>query len=310
MIRLKGNIPEQLSLIFSDYIFNYRYKDEIKERLIFCFEQVSKQKFEELSHREYMNWFFSNCIIENNEMVLINSCFFKQNKDSVLFNMTPIWYKEKKDMVDEEIRVIITISILLNLYEETTVEEVLYLNINVMKNLDVELKDYINNNIFNLEKLSLFVNPFSNKDIYLKIKNLKNKLTKVKVNKNYFELAKKYILGLMKIDTIFVTSDIEKEMIETRIEKRDEYECKTTSSYFRTFHDEKLTLFVKVDLNNKVIIESIYVHILKEKFKVDENLNFEVNNLKFSNQQKEKIKKEVNYYLTFISKLKNKKLNK
>ena len=70
--------------------------------------------------------------------------------------------------------------------------------------------------------------------------------------------------------------------------------------------NEVFEMYIKKVIENKDY--NLLNDILMDK--VDENLNFEVNNLKFSNQQKEKIKKEVNYYLTFISKLKNKKLNK
>lgn len=306
MIRVKGNIPEQLGFIFSDYLFNYKYKDEIKERLLFCFEQLSKQKFEELTYSDYMNWFFKNCIIENNEMTLITKDFFTENKDRIFYNMMPIWYKEKKDMLDNEKKCIITLSILFNIYEKTSYEEVLYLNCFILKNLEENVKEFINNELFNISTVSFFENPFSKQNVSAKVKSLKNKLNKVKVEEIYYKEIKDQFNNLIQSDSIWGTNSYQKEKKYTRKSSFAGYETSMTSTCFETVPESRILVNFDFCNNNRFKIKSILLeNESKEPFLVDDNLNIVAKNLRFSNIEKEKILKQVASYIKVVDKIKS-----
>lgn len=305
MIRLKGNIPEQLGIVFQDYLFNYKYKDEIKERLIFCFEQISKQKFEQLTYSDYMNWFFKNCIIENNEMIYITNHFFNENKDNIFYNMMPIWYKEKKDMIEEEIKCIFTLYILYNLYEKSSYEEVLFLNVHVLKKLDKNIEEFINDNLFKISKVSLFENPFAKNDISSKIKNLKNKLNKVKVEELFQINIKRDFYKLIEINFIPVTSTYQKERTISRKSSYSGFETTFSSTGFETVYENKIFLNLEFYENNVFEIHSVLIEKESKKpFLLDNNLNIDSNKLKFSNSEKDKISKQVNAVVNIIFKMK------
>ena len=80
MIRLKGDITRQLNEIYIDYTFKINYKNELKQRILDFYNSLSKGSIAELLSfsKEY-------CVIEQNEIKVLNSEFVNKYKEE-LFN--------------------------------------------------------------------------------------------------------------------------------------------------------------------------------------------------------------------------------
>lgn len=98
-IRIKGDIVKQLNNIYS-VAFKIRYKNELRQRTIDFYNSLFKGSFVELLEfsKEY-------CIVEENEIRVLNENFVNKYKIELFNSFNPLWYsnrKKKEIKIDEE----------------------------------------------------------------------------------------------------------------------------------------------------------------------------------------------------------------
>ncbi len=98
MIRLKGDITRQLNEIYIDYTFKVNYKNELKQRILDFYNSLAKGSIAELLSfsKEY-------CVIEQNEIKVLNSEFVNKYKEELFNSFNPLWYSNRKIKEKKEI---------------------------------------------------------------------------------------------------------------------------------------------------------------------------------------------------------------
>lgn len=98
MIRMKGDIIKQLNFIYPEYSFKNRYKEDFKNRIKIFFDQILNEK----TLSEILELSKKYCIIENNEIKLLNNLFVETYKIELLNSFNPLWFYNRKEIKKEE----------------------------------------------------------------------------------------------------------------------------------------------------------------------------------------------------------------
>lgn len=120
MIRMKGDIIKQLNELYPEISFRIKYKNDIKERILFFVEtKIDK----EATFFEKMKQIAEHIVIENTEVKQIKKEFVNKYKQELLNSFNPLWLnKKRKKTIKEEIK-----EKILNIEEEDNKDYSLYL---------------------------------------------------------------------------------------------------------------------------------------------------------------------------------------
>lgn len=184
MIRIKGDIIKQLNELYPEFSFRIKYKNELKERILFF---VETKITPELSFFEKIKEVSEHIIIENNEVKQIKKEFINKYKLELFNSLNPNWMKKKiqKETIKEKIN---------NIKEEDKNDYSLLL-------FDLFINNIFKNKKFNKIEISEIIKDFFRKETELNI-----------IKERTYQKEKIKIKSFLNIDFIKGIEDIEKEV--------------------------------------------------------------------------------------------------
>lgn len=281
MIRLKGDITRQLNEIYIDYTFKVNYKNELKQRILDFYNSLSKGSIAELLSfsKEY-------CVIEQNEIKVLNSEFVNKYKEELFNSFNPLWYSNKKiksikkEHKKEEIEkqnnlfleLDISKSIICFLIKDYS--DMYYYNKNQYKTIleRLETKEYYHMEkgylkIDNIEKND-FLHKLDIKDCFDFNKNLRNNLNQ-EIYENINNILKSFKTNLEDLNNNFYNFTFEINKVSTSFLGKMNFEYQGTTIYPKDYKEKRYSIFI----NKKEEYMILETEDLKNYKIINKNMN-------------------------------------
>ncbi len=258
VIRIKGDIPKQLNNLYPKYSFKIRYKNELKQRILDFYDSLLKG-----SASEILEYAKEYCVIENNQIKILNENFLNKYKEELFLSFNPLWFSNKKIKKEKSTKI----------EEKKEIEKPnnLFLELDISKSIisflikeycdmyadnsnrykDILEKQYLKEyyhfekgqlKIDNIEK-DYFLHNLNIKDCFDFNKNIKNNLNQ-ETYENINNILKNFKNNLEILNNNFSNFNFEIQKISTSFLGKMFFEYQGVTIYPKDYKEKRYFIFI------------------------------------------------------------------